>query len=294
MGLRASIGRRISAWLNQEHDTPERPLCDFDRIAYELRPADVILIEGRSRVSNVIRVITQSSWTHSVLYVGRVHDIVSPELRERVSKFYNGDPNEQLVIEAILGQGTIVSPLSKYTTDHLRLCRARGLTPPDAQEVIAHAVATLGAGYDMRQLLDLARFMFPYTLMPRRWRSSLFEHNAGSATSTVCSTMIAKAFMQVKFPLLPIAFKNDDGTITLHHRNPKLFTPRDFDYSPYFDIIKFPIWDPHKMSRYQNMPWDKEGLICNEHGDCFLPDDHPASSKQNDNDDQLQDKEQMK
>lgn len=282
MGLRASLGHGISSWLNQEEETPETPLCDFDRITYDIRQADVILVEGRSRVSNVIRAITQSTWTHSVLYIGRIHDIMSPELRERITKFYQGDPNEQLVIEAVLGEGTIVSPLSKYKNDHLRLCRARGLTPPDAQEVIAHAVETLGAEYDMRQLLDLARFMFPYALMPRRWRSSLFEHNAGAATSTVCSTMIAKAFMQVKFPLLPIAFKNDDGTFTLHHRNPKLFTPCDFDYSPYFDIIKYPIWDPHKMSRYQNMPWDEKGLICNEHGDCFVPDEQSEATEEND------------
>ncbi|MDH5437167.1 MAG: hypothetical protein OEX83_10445 [Gammaproteobacteria bacterium] len=279
MGLRASLGRRLSAWLNQEQEAPETPLCDFDRITYDIRPADVILVEGRSRVSNVIRIITQSSWTHSVLYIGRIHDIMNPELRERVSSFYQGDPNEQLVIEAILGAGTIVVPLSKYKDDHLRLCRARGLTPQDAQEVIAHSIGTLGSGYDMRQLLDLARFMLPYTLIPRRWRSSLFEHNPGDVTSTVCSTMIAKAFMQVKFPLLPIAFKNEDGTYTLHHRNPKLFTPRDFDYSPYFDIIKFPIWDPHKMSRYQNMPWDTKGLVCNKEGDCFIPSDHPAAAK---------------
>lgn len=283
MGLRASLGRRISEWLNQEQEAPETPLCDFDRIGYDIRQADVILVEGRSRVSNVIRVITQSTWTHAVLYIGRIHDIMNPVMRERVSKFYDGDPNEQLVIEAVLGQGTIVAPLSKYMDDHLRLCRARGLTPNDAQEVIAHAVETLGAEYDMRQLLDLARFMLPYTLMPRRWRSSLFEHNAGTATSTVCSTMIATAFMQVKFPLLPIAFKNEDGSYTLHHRNPKLFTPCDFDYSPYFDIIKFPIWDPHKNSRYQNMPWDEKGLICNEHGDCFIPDDQPATSNDDDN-----------
>ncbi len=282
MGLRASLGHRISNWLNQEQDAPETPLCDFDRIGYDIRQADVILVEGRSRVSNVIRVITQSTWTHSVLYIGRIHDIMSPELRERVSSFYNGDPNEQLVIEAVLGEGTIVSPLSKYKSDHLRLCRARGLTPPDAQEVIAHAVETLGAGYDMRQLLDLARFMLPYTLMPRRWRSSLFEHAVGDAASTVCSTMIAKAFMQVRFPLLPIAFKNEDDTYTLHHRNPKLFTPRDFDYSPYFDIIKFPIWDPHKNSRYQNMPWDEKGLICNAQGDCFIPDDKEISKDDDD------------
>ena len=281
MGLRAKLGGYISRWLNHEQEPPQSPLCDFDRITYEVRPADVLLVEGRTRVSNVIRVITQSTWTHSALYIGRIHDITSPEMRERITNFYDGDPDEQLVVEAILGKGTIVSPLSKYKHEHLRMCRPRSLIPSDAQHVIGYAIETLGAGYDLRQLLDIARFLFPYMLMPRRWRSSLFEHNAGAQTSTVCSTMIAHAFMKVKYPILPIAYRKDDGTFTLYQRNPKLFTPKDFDYSPYFDIIKYPIWDPGKMSRYQSLPWDENGLVCNSEDECFIPDGHPASGNQN-------------
>ena len=51
------------------------PMCDFERMRYELRTGDVLLVEGRSRISGIIRYLTQSSWAHSALYIGKIHDI---------------------------------------------------------------------------------------------------------------------------------------------------------------------------------------------------------------------------
>ena len=62
-------------WLNHESSPSPLPLCDFERFRHELKPCDVILVEGRSRVSGVIRLITASPWTHAALYIGRIHDI---------------------------------------------------------------------------------------------------------------------------------------------------------------------------------------------------------------------------
>ncbi len=69
----------------------------------------------------------------------------------------------------------MVNPLSKYRDDSLRICRAGGLSRQDAQRVLKFALQHLGFEYDLRQLLDLARFLFPYSVIPRRWRSSLFR-----------------------------------------------------------------------------------------------------------------------
>lgn len=267
----AWLGRKIVRWLTREHQPANPPLCDFDRVRYEVRPCDVILVEGRSRVSEIIRTITQSPWSHSALYIGRIHDIDDPELREKVLSFYDGDPNEQLVIEAWLGEGTVVNPLDKYRNDSLRICRPSGLTRQDAQQVLKYALQHLGFEYDLRQLLDLARFLFPYGILPRRWRSSLFEHNAGTPTRSVCSSMIAAAFASVKFPVLPVLEEKHDGTLRMIPRNSRLFTPRDFDYSPYFDIIKCPPLDFGKMPSYRELPWDTKGRICNDDGDCYVP-----------------------
>jgi len=99
----AWLGKKIVSWLTAEQAYANPPLCDFDRVRYEIRPCDVILVEGRSRVSEIIRTVTQSPWSHSALYIGRVHDIDDEELREKVLSFYDGDPNEQLIIEAWLG-----------------------------------------------------------------------------------------------------------------------------------------------------------------------------------------------
>ncbi len=79
--------------------------------------------------------------------------------------------------------------------------------------VIAHAIRHLGNDYDVRQLLDLARFLFPWGILPRRWRSSLFQHNAGKPTHTVCSSLLAEAFSAVGFPVLPFIDRGADGSL---------------------------------------------------------------------------------
>lgn len=270
-GFKAWLARTLTNWLTVEKPADQTPLCDFERLRYEVRPADVLLVEGRTRVSDVIKNITQSPWTHSALYLGRLGDIDDPRVREHIGTCFDGDPNTQLVIEALLGRGAIISTLDKYRNDHLRICRPAGLSRRDAQAVIAYAVNHLGCEYDVRQLLDLARFLFPYGIVPRRWRSSLFEHNAGFPTRTVCSSMIASAFNHVHFPVLPVMRRLENGELRLYKRNARLYTPRDFDYSPYFEISKFPFLDIGDKSLYRNLPWDEEGQICNGQDDCFIP-----------------------
>lgn len=270
-GIRGWLARTITVWLTAEKPADQAPLCDFERIRYELRPGDVLLVEGRTRISEVIKNITQSPWTHSALYLGRIGDIDDLRVRERIATCFGGDPNAQLVIEALLGRGTVISLLDKYRHDHLRICRPAGLSRRDAQTVIAYTVNHLGCEYDVRQLLDLARFLFPYGVVPRRWRSTLFEHNAGFPTRTVCSSMIAAAFNHVHFPVLPVMRRLENGELRLYKRNARLYTPRDFDYSPYFEIIKFPFLDIEDRALYRNLPWDREGQICNDPNDCFIP-----------------------
>ena len=232
----------------------------------------MILVEGHSRVSEVIKLITQSPWTHSALYIGHIFELKDQELRQQVEYYYTGHPDSPLILEALLGEGTVVHSLYKYRHDHVRICRPTGIKPYDARRVIKFAIKKLGSEYHVRQLLDLARFMFPYSILPRRWRSTLFMHNAGSATRTVCSTMLSEAFQTIKFPILPVRRTMADGQVRLYMRNPKLMTPKDFDYSPYFEIIKYPMFGFDQTSAYQKMPWNKEGMICHEPGDCYLPD----------------------
>jgi hypothetical protein len=116
----------------------------------------------------------------------------------------------------------------------------------------------------MRQIFDLLRFMFPYALLPRRWRSSLFEAMHGDITRAVCSTLIGEAFACVRFPILPVIHRAAGDKFRFYKRDTRLMTPRDFDYSPYFDIVKYPFFGGKDIQLYREMPWDDLGLMSQE------------------------------
>lgn len=250
-----AVSRPIINWLTRVRPPNPFPLSDFERLSQELKPCDILLVEGRSRASEVIKAVTQSSWSHAALYVGRPYDIEDEEVRRLVREAAELPASEQLIIESLLGQGTLVRPLSAYRQDHLRLCRPRGLSRRDAQQVLRYAAAQIGKAYDLRQLFDLLRFLLPWSLLPRRWRSTLFRQHPGEQTKTVCSTLIAEAFGSVQFPILPLVQQGEGDEVRLFRRNPKLCTPSDFDYSPYFQIIKYPFMDFSTHTSYRLLPW---------------------------------------
>jgi hypothetical protein len=252
----------FSRWLLRDEPPRRKYLCNFQHISYEVRPTDVLLIEGRNRISSIIRVISQSPWTHAALYIGQLSDIKDPNLRKIVKKYYDGKPTTQLLIESEIGVGTTVSPLTKYEDDHIRILRPQGLSNDDAENVIRYSINRLGVRYDLRHLADLARFVFPWSLFPRRWRSSLFAQNAQQPTRDICSSMVAEAFKSVDFPILPLVTEGKDG-LELVHRNSRLYTPSDFDYSPYFAIIKYPIFPMNDRNNSRNLHW-RDGEISQE------------------------------
>lgn len=264
---RAWLFRKVVNWLRRDVVEPSHLYSNVRRLSFEVEPGDVLLVEGRSRVSQVIKTVTQTNWTHSAIYIGRLVDIEDLELRESIRAHYDGDITEQLLIESMLGQGTIVTPLNEYDGEHLRVCRPMGLSEEDQLSVTRFAAAQLGKAYDVRQLLDLARFFLPYGVLPRRWRSTLFESKPGEATRHVCSSMMAEAYSSVGFPVLPFIERYPDGTMVLYKRNPRLFVPRDFDYSPYFDVLKFPYLDRGDVAAYRSLPWSESGIVYNDEAD---------------------------
>ncbi len=259
---------RFTRWLAQEMQAVGKTQCDFNRLRDAIRPADVLLVEGHTRLSQFIKNITQSRWTHSALYIGHLHEIGDDHVRRRIQNAYHGDPHEPLLIEGLIGEGIIAVPLSKYRDATLRLCQPRGLAREDAAKIVSFAAHHLGIGYDTRQLFDLARFVSPYGVLPRRWRSTLFDGTAGIADRTICSTLIAAAFQSVNFPVLPVMDRQGGGEMRLYQRNPRLCLPRDFDYSPYFDSIKFPPLALDEAGGYRDLPWDGRGVVCNGEDDC--------------------------
>nr|CRH04919.1 conserved protein of unknown function [Candidatus Magnetococcus massalia] len=261
--------RRLIDYLMAEGQPDKSGVSNYDRMQRELQPSDVILVEGRSRIAEVIKTITKSTWSHAALYIGRLGDLKDAALRRQVAAHYEGDPEEPLLVEAVLGKGTVVTPLRAYRNDHLRICRPHGLNARDRDRVILHAIARLGFDYDVRQILDLGRFLLPYGVIPRRWRSTLFDHQAGEVARTVCSSMLAEAFSTVNYPILPVIRKDERGELKLFRRNLRLTMPRDFDLSPYFAVIKYPLLG--EAEGYRVLPWDTEGWICNGARECYPP-----------------------
>ncbi len=270
------VMKKFGDWLLKEQKPRRTYLCDFNRIRFEVRTADVLLIEGRNRVSNVIKQITTSPWSHAALYIGRISEIEDQNIRRLIKRYARNFGNKQLVIESQLGSGTIVSPMDRYKDDHIRICRPVGLAQDDAQRVVNFASKRLGRQYSIRHILDLLRFLFPWGFWPRRYRSSLFSQNALKPTEEICSSMLAEAYASVKFPILPLVkpVEDDDDEARqdyeLIRRNPRLFTPSDFDYSPYFDIIKYPIFNLGGAPAYRNLPW-AEDSFSNDDGTVTKP-----------------------
>src|SRR5476649_758766 len=201
---------------------------DPEALRATLRPGDVLLVEGNNHVSGVIKYLTQSTWSHAALYVGPIG--------ERTT-----DDGEQLVlVEANIGEGVVGAPLSKYFRHHTRICRPIGLTPDDCYRVCAYATERIGFDYDVKNIIDLLRYLFPLPV-PQRWRRRLMALGSGHPSRIICSALIAQAFENVRYPILPKVTKQDDEDVRreiLEIRHSSLYAPRDFDISPYFSLVK--------------------------------------------------------
>ena len=57
---------------------------DMVRLKRYIRKGDVVLVEGNQRISECIKYLTQSSWSHSALYVGDEDLRSDPLLREQL------------------------------------------------------------------------------------------------------------------------------------------------------------------------------------------------------------------
>lgn len=235
--LKERAKKRLTDWLVAERGPVSLPLFDFDQVCQSLRPGDVLLVEGRSRVGTIIRHITHSPWTHAALYIGRISEIQVPELRRRVLQEYRGPFHAPLMVESLLGEGTIIAPVAKYQTNHLRVCRPVGLAEADRWEVISQLVNRIGTRYDTRELLESARLHLLPGRPPSYFRRKVHKGESGN----ICSSMLGQAFMSVGFPVLPEVEHTRDGKRRHGIRAFQMLAPRDFDHSPSFEIVKCPV-----------------------------------------------------
>uniref|UniRef100_Q07UD5 Lipo-like protein n=1 Tax=Rhodopseudomonas palustris (strain BisA53) TaxID=316055 RepID=Q07UD5_RHOP5 len=223
------IGKLIAEYLQTEV-TGYEPFTpsDPEQLNEIIEPGDVLLVEGNSRISGIIKYLTQSTWSHAALYVGPIDGACEPD----------GEPH--VLIEANIGEGVSSSPLSRYLPSHTRVCRPVGLSHEDRHTVCRYAINRIGFGYDTKNILDLMRYLFPMPV-PQRWRRRMIAFGSGDPTKIICSALIAQAFDTVRYPILPkitTAGSRQARREILHIRHSSLYMPRDFDISPYFEIVK--------------------------------------------------------
>lgn len=233
--LRDRVGRWLAAYLARPRDRAlSVSTSSASRLAATLRKGDVLLVEGTSRFATAIRYLTQSTWSHAALYVGECDCL--PETGGMSHPF----------IEADVTEGVRVVPLEFYAGMHTRICRPVGLSEAQIEAVVCYATERIGHQYDIRNIVDLARYLLPTPPVPQRWRRRMIAFGSGDPTRAICSSLIALAFQSVNYPILPEVehLRCMDSWHGFHEkeifriRHHSLFTPRDFDVSPYFQIIK--------------------------------------------------------
>ena len=288
--LRTWINRRLTRFLNQQVSRYERLYHnDIDLLKRHIRKGDVLLVEGDQRISAIIKHLTHSSWSHAALYVGDELVRRGGALRKLALEQF-GDEAEHLLVEALM-EGVIVSPLAKYTDKNVRVCRPHRLRSQHLHSILDEAVNTIGWGYDMRNVAELARHMVMAALMPQRYRHNAMQFGSGAATAVMCTSLIGRLFHGVGFPVLPsvtpatpsgeadepkrsawsrLRRRRANYSGVYRRRDPTLLTPRDFDLSPYFEIVKFNVIRQRGFD-YERIEWE-------ESAEEELPAAAPASS----------------
>lgn len=238
-------GYRLSCWLASPRPWHRAESPPAPEALGCLQPGDVLLVEGSSRLSTVIKYLTQSSWSHAALFVGH----------EAASQAGGGD--RDCFVEADLADGVRLVGVDEFLGLPLRICRPVGLASEEVATLVRFACQRVGHRYDLRNIVDLARYLLPLPPVPTPWRRRMLELGSGDPTRAICSTLIAQSFQSVRYPILPIeAWQEDEQRCVgcrrrvLRRRHHSLFTPRDFDLSPYFQIVKPALlgdFDPHRL-----------------------------------------------
>ncbi len=103
-------GKWLATYLSKEMESkgsapPSNPL----HLQASLRPGDVLLVEGNTRLSTAIKYLTQSTWSHAALYVGMGAG--------------NDMPPDHCLVDADTVLGVRSIGLEKFANLHTRICR---------------------------------------------------------------------------------------------------------------------------------------------------------------------------
>ena len=244
----AMLGRRLARFLaspreGRGHGPSSRP----ELLAATLRRGDVLLVEGTSRFASAIKYLTQSTWSHAALCLG------VPE-----------GEDEPWFVDVDINDGVRTVPLAEFARLHTRICRPLGLGAAETDAVVDCMLSRVGHSYDLKNIVDLARYLVRQPPVPDPLKRRMIALGSGEPTRAICSTLLAQAFGVVRYPILPEIELLDADTASgrrareeiLHIRHHSLYTPRDFDVSPFFQVVKPRI---EAGFDFRRLVWSKAG-----------------------------------
>ncbi len=224
--IKRAIGERLASFLSRELPGYQRlDTISIEKVAAALEKGDIVLVDGNTRISTAIKYLTQSTWSHACLFVGE-----------------QGDDSATLnLLEASLKNGVHLVNLDHYARFNLRICRPVNLNSEDSTKLVEFARKQIGHRYDLKNVFDLIRYVIQRPAVPNRYGRSLISLGSGEPTKAICSTLIAESFQSINYPILPMRNGESDkaGDVPrFYRRHFTHFTPRDFDLSPYFRVVK--------------------------------------------------------
>ena len=232
--LRA-IGRRLAAFLAKPRERSSHlPTSPPRLLAATLRKGDVLLVEGSSRFATAIKYLTQSTWSHAALCIG-----------DTLGAAADGE-EPRIFVDVDVVEGVRRIPLSTFAGLHARICRPVGLSDEEIDALVRFMLDRKGITYDLKNIFDLARYLVRTPPVPGSMKRQLLALGSGEPTKAICSTLLAQAFESIRYPILPEIQRVDATTAggqrarreILHIRHHSLYVPRDFDVSPFFEIVK--------------------------------------------------------
>ena len=187
---------------------------DREALAAVLRRGDVLLCAGNTRCAELVKRLTQSTWSHVAMYVGALED----------------RPDPLCIVEADIAAGVRAIRLSDLDARRIFVLRPRHLADTDRARLAEYVLRHIGSEYDVAHAWLLACRLF----VRRCWaRPRSVTANLGrSATRFICSSLIAHAFVMIGHSLLP-----SEATVRDRDAYHNLLVPADFERASLFAMV---------------------------------------------------------
>ena len=195
--LRARLIGALARYLAEPISRPAAT-GDLPALSALLRPGDVILTEGNSRVAALVRRLTRSPWAHVSIYVGPLEA--------------GDDP--RCIVEADISAGVRAVPLSEFKGQRARIVRPFGLDQSDCRRLADWLLGRIGSPYDHAHAWALCRSLLklpaPRTMVQ-------------DAKHFICSSLLVQAFVFVGYPIATSQARS--------------VVPRDFESAAGFEVV---------------------------------------------------------